>query len=403
MGVYYGMNGLWVPVGGQGGQAIDLSVITAAAGDVRQNKIFIDSSGQQITGTLIARNSANITSSNNVVTIPAGIYDSQVQKTVGTAKSAETYTPTTSNQTISAGYYLTGTQTIKGDSNLVSGNIKSGVSIFGVSGSLESKAVAKIVDFCSDGLDDYAFNFSLDTPISNIEAIYFTHIQTDGNYSVIPPESYYDNDISNYIEYILYTNDIKFAITANPPTAASSYGDPSMSVITNVLQQSPSIISIYFKDRNFLNNYNPSYSGTEKFIGYVIGEKYSGNTYYMKNIAASESNWLYGGGTNKFTSTWRTRWVISRFYFDFISSSTITISFSATNPGTEYLIIGNLNQSLNDNRYVDDSFYYYKSYSSNINPIINYTIPQGKSYIDVKVCTDGNGYIESDFSFSISI
>lgn len=143
MGVYYGMNGLWVPIGGQGGQAIDLSVITAVAGDVRQNKIFIDSSGQQITGTLMTRNSANVTSSNNVITIPAGIYDSQVQKTIGTAKSAETYTPTTSNQTISAGYYLTGTQTIKGDSNLVSGNIKSGVSIFGVSGSLESGYVFK--------------------------------------------------------------------------------------------------------------------------------------------------------------------------------------------------------------------------------------------------------------------
>lgn len=50
-------------------------------------------------------------------------------------KSAATYTPSTSNQTISSGYYLTGTQTIKGDSNLIASNIKSGVSIFGVSGS----------------------------------------------------------------------------------------------------------------------------------------------------------------------------------------------------------------------------------------------------------------------------
>ena len=50
-------------------------------------------------------------------------------------KSATTYTPSTSNQTISSGYYLTGTQTIKGDSNLVASNIKSGVSIFGVNGS----------------------------------------------------------------------------------------------------------------------------------------------------------------------------------------------------------------------------------------------------------------------------
>lgn len=51
-----------------------------------------------------------------------------------TSKSATTYTPGTSDQTIASGQYLSGAQTIKGDSNLVAGNIKSGVSIFGVSG-----------------------------------------------------------------------------------------------------------------------------------------------------------------------------------------------------------------------------------------------------------------------------
>lgn len=51
-----------------------------------------------------------------------------------TKKSAATYTPGTSDQSIASGQYLNGTQTIKGDSNLTAGNIKSGVSIFGVSG-----------------------------------------------------------------------------------------------------------------------------------------------------------------------------------------------------------------------------------------------------------------------------
>lgn len=52
-----------------------------------------------------------------------------------TTKAAETITPSTSNKTIASGTYLTGTQTIKGDANLVAGNIKSGTSIFGVTGS----------------------------------------------------------------------------------------------------------------------------------------------------------------------------------------------------------------------------------------------------------------------------
>lgn len=48
-------------------------------------------------------------------------------------------TPGTSNKTIASGRYLTGPQTIKGDSNLKAENIKSGVSIFGVTGSYEGE------------------------------------------------------------------------------------------------------------------------------------------------------------------------------------------------------------------------------------------------------------------------
>lgn len=54
-----------------------------------------------------------------------------------TTQAAQTITPGTSNKTIASGRYLTGTQTIKGDANLKAENIKSGVSIFGVSGSYQ--------------------------------------------------------------------------------------------------------------------------------------------------------------------------------------------------------------------------------------------------------------------------
>lgn len=60
-----------------------------------------------------------------------------------TSKSAQTYTPTTSDQTIASGQYLSGVQTISGDANLVSGNIRSGVSIFGVSGSMSSATITQ--------------------------------------------------------------------------------------------------------------------------------------------------------------------------------------------------------------------------------------------------------------------
>lgn len=58
-----------------------------------------------------------------------------------TTQGAQTITPTTTDQTIAAGKYLTGAQTIEGDANLVAGNIKSGTSIFGVTGSYTGGSV----------------------------------------------------------------------------------------------------------------------------------------------------------------------------------------------------------------------------------------------------------------------
>lgn len=61
-------------------------------------------------------------------------------KVTGTIQSqaAQTITPGASDKTIASGKYLSGTQTIKGDTNLLAENIKSGISIFGVTGTYES-------------------------------------------------------------------------------------------------------------------------------------------------------------------------------------------------------------------------------------------------------------------------
>lgn len=59
------------------------------------------------------------------------------------SKAAATYTPTTSDQTISAGQYLSGAQTVKGDANLQSQYIASGISIFGVNGSLSAATISQ--------------------------------------------------------------------------------------------------------------------------------------------------------------------------------------------------------------------------------------------------------------------
>lgn len=50
------------------------------------------------------------------------------------SKTSQTYTPTTTDQTIDSGQYISEVQTILGDVDLVSTNIRSGVNIFGVEG-----------------------------------------------------------------------------------------------------------------------------------------------------------------------------------------------------------------------------------------------------------------------------
>lgn len=156
--------------------------------------------GTKYTGTIASKSGSDITASGDTVTVPAGYYSSQQTKSVAsgsatapatisgtsasvstgtntltfsktisvtptvsagyvsagtagnsnvsltasvTTKAAATITPGTSNQEIAAGTYLTGKQTISGDSNLTAANIKQGVSIFGVNGSLSSVAVSQ--------------------------------------------------------------------------------------------------------------------------------------------------------------------------------------------------------------------------------------------------------------------
>lgn len=60
------------------------------------------------------------------------------------SKGAATITPGTANQTIAAGQYLSGIQTIAGDTDLVAGNIKSGINIFNVLGAYLGAGIKRI-------------------------------------------------------------------------------------------------------------------------------------------------------------------------------------------------------------------------------------------------------------------
>lgn len=91
-------------------------------------------------------------------------------KVAGTmaSKEAETITPGVDDQSIAANQYLAGAQTIKGDSNLVAANIKSGVSIFGVIGTLEAGSAGKTVK--TGSFTGTASEVAIETGLSSISA-----------------------------------------------------------------------------------------------------------------------------------------------------------------------------------------------------------------------------------------
>ena len=89
--------------GGGTAKFTDITDTTAAAGDVLSGKYFYTSTGTKTQGSITSKDSSDLTASNLTVTAPAGYYASAASKTLS-------------------------------DASLVSGNIKSGATIFGVSG-----------------------------------------------------------------------------------------------------------------------------------------------------------------------------------------------------------------------------------------------------------------------------
>ena len=138
----------------------DVSGVTAEAGDVAADKKFVAADGTLTDGNLAAVTqpapTLSIDGSTGVVTASYTPVAGQVKDTTAksatlalTAQAAQTITPGTSDQTIPAEKFLTGAQTVKGDANLVAGNLKSGVTVFGTTGTFTSDADATAGDIAA--------------------------------------------------------------------------------------------------------------------------------------------------------------------------------------------------------------------------------------------------------------
>lgn len=223
---------------------IDTSALTAEAGTILAGYTALVND-KVITGNIPARTSDNLTVSGAKVSVPAGHYATAASKSVDIAtqatpvieisdgglitaeaeqvagyvnkgsksatkqlpvKSAKVYTPGVNNQVIDALQWLTGAQTIKGDTNLVPGKIVKGNSIFGVAGSaIEGATIA--TGTLASGAVTYPGN-SITIPCSFVPALLVMMLdESFTNFSFGNSIALYIQKDTTYYGYYIDTSD----------------------------------------------------------------------------------------------------------------------------------------------------------------------------------------------------
>lgn len=119
-------------------EGVDTSDATAVAGDLLNGKTAYVN-GNKVVGTIASKEAQTYTPSSSEQVINAGQYLAGAQTITAVPTEEKSATPSTAEQEVipTAGKFLSKV-TVGGDANLVADNIKNGVSIFGVQGTLTS-------------------------------------------------------------------------------------------------------------------------------------------------------------------------------------------------------------------------------------------------------------------------
>ena len=254
------------------------------------------------------------------------------------SQGAQTITPSISNQTISSGKYLSGTQTIKGDSNLVASNIKSGVSIFGVNG-----------NYIGNGTDTSDAT-ATQNDIANGKTAYVNGEKITGNLSVISQISTSATPSSDETDISLsYKNSSRRIFDKNASlilkTALSNFGDATVEDVAS----GKTFTSV--NGLQLIGKANISSSGSSIKIGTITGSNTINTglsniqylTIYKTSTGISAVGFLHGFYNANESKTWYT---YCSSYSQYVKSCSYSSASDMTINGGIFTWAKNLDSSM---------------------------------------------------------
>ena len=227
----------------------------------------------------------------------AATVDSSYQLPV---KAAATIVPSTADQVVASGYFLTGAQTIKGDSALIPSNIAAGVSIFGVQGTYQDAPPNIQSLTVTPSNETQVFNAGVEKG----DQIFYKYFRSQSTQNISTPLT---NGKKYYVIIKTSTNDgSSFTEKYNNVFTCTTQLEPVSSTLTYVLISTTQVqltsdyydaVIVEILDANIIDGYSPvtveavaattSYYLAQDSQGYITYSSImpSGGEYYIFDVA----------------------------------------------------------------------------------------------------------------------
>ena len=152
------------------------------------------------------------------------------------------YTHLSAKTAVASGRYTTGAVTVAGDANLVASNIKSGVSIFGVNGTMQTQTIGLrsiTASMCTFSGTQFAVTLTINTGLTSLTLARLVDFYLVFNYSTI-----YQSGCAGNLGGVIESNGTYFTVTGS--TNSTVLNDGVGGSITSINSISNGIITMNY-------------------------------------------------------------------------------------------------------------------------------------------------------------